>query len=137
MKHANGKAVEAAAVGVVLVEAGIVATRAERCLVGVAEADEPELAALLQRLGLRRHLRSGHMHIAPIAMPGRSPTPTARAAHARPPSPPKPRPRRETRVGGTITNRLTRFPHLPFVTGATTPNKESESLEFRTPNLSY
>jgi len=39
--------------------------------IGVAEADEPELAALLQRLDIRSNLRGGHVHVVPIAMPAR------------------------------------------------------------------
>jgi hypothetical protein len=50
--------------------------------IGVAEADEPELEALLQRLDIRSNTRGGHVHVVPIAMPAASPATTARAARA-------------------------------------------------------
>lgn len=50
--------------------------------IGVAEADEPELEALLQRLDIRSNTRGGHVHVVPIAMPAVTPVTTARAARA-------------------------------------------------------
>ena len=50
--------------------------------IGVADADERELAALLQRLDIRSNLRGGHVHVVPIAMPARSAVTTVRTAHA-------------------------------------------------------
>ncbi len=35
--------------------------------IGVAAADEPELAALLQQLDIRTGTRGGHVHVVPIA----------------------------------------------------------------------
>jgi hypothetical protein len=35
--------------------------------IGVAAADEPELAALLQQLDIRTATRGGHVHVVPIA----------------------------------------------------------------------
>lgn len=35
--------------------------------IGVAEVDEPRLTALLQRLGIRSHLRGGHVHVVSVA----------------------------------------------------------------------
>ena len=50
--------------------------------IGVAEADEPELEALLQRLDIRSGTRGGHVHVVPIAVSAASPAPPARAARA-------------------------------------------------------
>jgi hypothetical protein len=36
--------------------------------IGVAEADEPDLEALLQQLDIRSGTRGGHVHVVPIAM---------------------------------------------------------------------
>jgi hypothetical protein len=36
--------------------------------IGVAEADEPELEALLQELDIRSGTRGGHVHVVPIAL---------------------------------------------------------------------
>jgi len=46
--------------------------------IGVAEADEPELEALLQELDIRSGTRGGHVHVVPIAIGAatrRRPTP--------------------------------------------------------------
>ena len=48
--------------------------------IGVAEADEPELEALLQQLDIRSGTRGGHVHVVPIAAataPRRRATPRA------------------------------------------------------------
>ena len=37
--------------------------------IGVAEADRPELEALLQQLDIRSRTRGGHVHVVPIAAP--------------------------------------------------------------------
>ena len=50
--------------------------------IGVAEADEPELEALLQRLDIRSGTRGGHVHVVPIAMTAVSAVTSARAARA-------------------------------------------------------
>jgi len=50
--------------------------------IGVAEADEPELEALLQRLDIRSGTRGGHVHVVPIAMSAVSSATPARAARA-------------------------------------------------------
>ena len=36
--------------------------------IGVAEADEPDLEALLQELDIRSNTRGGHVHVVPIAV---------------------------------------------------------------------
>lgn len=50
--------------------------------IGVAEADEPKLEALLQRLDIRSGTRGGHVHVVPIAMAAGSAVTPARAARA-------------------------------------------------------
>jgi hypothetical protein len=50
--------------------------------IGVAEADEPELEALLQRLDIRSGTRGGHVHVVPIATTTASAATQARAARA-------------------------------------------------------
>ena len=37
--------------------------------IGVAEADEPELQALLEQLEIRNGMRGGHVHVIPIPAP--------------------------------------------------------------------
>jgi hypothetical protein len=50
--------------------------------IGVAEADEPELEALLQRLDIRSGTRGGHVHVVPIATTTTSAATPARVARA-------------------------------------------------------
>jgi hypothetical protein len=54
--------------------------------IAVAEADESELAALLQRLDIRSNRRGGHVHVIPVVMPPTNPARAARAADAQHPS---------------------------------------------------
>jgi hypothetical protein len=37
--------------------------------IGVAEADEPELQALLEQLDIRNGMRGGHVHVVPVGAP--------------------------------------------------------------------
>ena len=41
--------------------------------IGVAEADEPELAALLEALDIRNGTRGGHVHVVPIVVGAATP----------------------------------------------------------------
>ena len=50
--------------------------------IAVAEADEPELAALLLRLDIRSNIRGGHVHVVPVSMPAETRAPKARPANA-------------------------------------------------------
>jgi len=50
--------------------------------IAVAEEDEPELEALLQRLDIRSGTRGGHVHVVPVALSAVTPATTARAARA-------------------------------------------------------
>ncbi|MBI4516935.1 MAG: hypothetical protein HY699_14085 [Deltaproteobacteria bacterium] len=40
--------------------------------IGVAQADEPALEALLEQLDIRSHSRGGHVYVVPIAAPQRN-----------------------------------------------------------------